>query len=1072
MTRTLLFLLVFCPWPLVAAELREDETRKPSPAEIELFEKKVRPVLANHCFKCHGPKKQKGGLRLDSRANVLKGGETGPAIVPGNPDRSRLIAAVNYDAGGLQMPPPGKLKQDDIAALTAWVTMGASWPNDQSTVSATTGTNGINLQERAKHWSLQPIAKQTPPAVKRESWPNTTIDRFILARLERAGLSPASAADKRTLLRRVTYGLIGLPPTPDETEAFLSDDAPDAYERVVDRLLASPHYGERWGRHWLDLVRFAETSGHEADYDIHQAWPYRDYVIRALNQDLPYNQFIIEHIAGDLLNPPRRHTGEGFNESVIGTAFYWFGQGKHSPVDIRAEECDTVDNQIDVLGKTFLGLTVACARCHDHKFDPITTKDYYALAGYLQSSRRQYAFLDAPEIANSITDQLAALKNECRQSIFENAATRLGTSFDRFAETLWETAVKRPHDPLHDLTVSVKQKSPEQFAKVRDDLVNRLREQSRTAAALLESSVVFEDFGRDSYQHWHVTGHAFGPRTTRTLDIFLQNSSGTTVPQLVLPGLAHSGLLSDKLQGVLRSRTFTIEKPFIDYRMCRHGGPKNPGRRLKYGQVHLIVDGFQMIRNPLYGGLSLNVGRGGRFAWFRQDVGKFIGRKAYIEIADEDDGHIVIDQILFFDKAAMPNRPNQLITDMLDDQTLTSLEDVTREYKQLLHESFQLWKSGRLAESDHADDRVEILNGMLQRLFDVGGQLPEAATPNLEVVFLRYRTLESQIKAPRRALAMADGTGENEHVLIRGNHKQPGGEVGRRFLKVFVGDDPPASSVGSGRLELARRIAERSNPLPPRVMVNRLWQHHMGEGLVSTPSDFGSRGSRPTHPELLDWLARRLVESGWRLKPIHRLIMNSAVYMQGHGIHVSTPKIDPENRLLWHRPLRRLEAEAIRDAMLAVSGTLDTRMFGASTLDKGQSRRSIYLTVKRSQLIPILQLFDAPDALQGIDRRPRTTVAPQALHLLNNPRVREYAAGFADRIDSDGTREISEVIHRGYFTALSRPPTQQEEEAMMALIEGQSKKYLGAGEADAYRRFAITDFCQTLICTNEFIYVE
>src|SRR5205809_49906 len=368
------------------------------PTQAEFFEKKIRPLLVENCHRCHGAdKKPKANLRLDSRAAMLKGGDRGPALVPGEPDKSLLVKAVGYQDPDLRMPPKSRLADAQIADLTAWIKMGAPWPEADAGRGATTIVKDFNLQERRKHWAFQPIKRTAPPEVRQRDWPLNPVDRFILAKLEANGLTPVHQADKRTLLRRVTYDLIGLPPTPAEIEAFLADDSPSACEKVVDRLLDSPHYGERWARHWLDLVRFAETSGHEFDMDLADAYRYRDYVIRALNQDLPYDQFVTEHIAGDLVSRPRLHPTERFNESILGTGFWFLGESVHSPVDVRADEADRIDNQIDVLTKTFLGLTVSCARCHDHKFDAISTKDYYALYGYLRSSRHQHAFIDDPD---------------------------------------------------------------------------------------------------------------------------------------------------------------------------------------------------------------------------------------------------------------------------------------------------------------------------------------------------------------------------------------------------------------------------------------------------------------------------------------------------------------------------------------------------------------------------------------------------------------------------------------------------------------------------------------------------
>jgi hypothetical protein len=406
--RRLAVAVVGCLW-LVAADSAEctatgdpkptDATRA-DPTAIEFFEKSIRPLLSARCHGCHGPAKQKGGLRLDSRAAILEGGGSGPAVVPGDARASLLIDAVNYGEA-VQMPPKSKLPETEIAALERWVEMGAPWGHD---VSSSGGSKAdpsdfrTLLRERARFWSFQPLRRVSPPApVDATGWTRSPIDRFILAGLSRHGLTPAPEASRRTLIRRLTFDLTGLPPSSAEVDAFLSDRSPDAYDRLVDRLLASPHYGERWGRHWLDLVRYAETAGHEFDYEIPYAFRYRDYVIRSLNADLPYDNFLVEHLAGDLMERPRRHPVERFNESIIATGFLYLGEGTHSPVDVREEEMRRVDNQIDVISKAFLGLTVACARCHDHKFDPIASRDYYALAGFLHSSRYQQAFIDPPE---------------------------------------------------------------------------------------------------------------------------------------------------------------------------------------------------------------------------------------------------------------------------------------------------------------------------------------------------------------------------------------------------------------------------------------------------------------------------------------------------------------------------------------------------------------------------------------------------------------------------------------------------------------------------------------------------
>ena len=400
-----------------------DSPASASADDLEFFEKRVRPLLIARCHECHAADKQKGNLRLDSRAGALAGGDTGPAIVPGKPDESLLVDAIRYGQT-YQMPPKGRLPEEDVAVLVEWVRRGAPWPTEA--VAAVTDNKAApatsaDFAARAQHWCFQPLSTAPPPTAVNTAWPRGPIDHFILAGLEARGLAPAPAVDKRTWLRRVTYDLIGLPPAPAEIAEFLADESSQAYEKVVDRLLASPHYGERQARHWLDLARFAETYGHEHDYEIPNAYPYRDYLIRAFNADLPYDRLLVEQVAGDLLDPPRRHPTEHLNESIIGTAFWFLGESTHSPVDVREDEAKRIDNQIDVFSKTFLALTVGCARCHDHKFDCITQRDYYALAGYLQSSRCQQAFLDDPTVLVPTLQNLAQLGTMERMALADFA---------------------------------------------------------------------------------------------------------------------------------------------------------------------------------------------------------------------------------------------------------------------------------------------------------------------------------------------------------------------------------------------------------------------------------------------------------------------------------------------------------------------------------------------------------------------------------------------------------------------------------------------------------------------------
>lgn len=1055
---------------------------------VEFFEKKIRPVLVANCYKCHGTdSKQRGGLVLDNRAGLLQGGDSGPALVPGQPDKSRMILALRYQDERLRMPPKGKLAEEQIADISAWIKMGAPWPVGAAPTTQAAVKGTFDLQERRKHWAWQSLKAMAPPSVKQPAWVKSPIDAFILAGLEAKGLAPAAPADRRTLIRRATYDLIGLPPTPAEIDAFLSDDSPRAFAKVVDRLLASPHYGERWGRHWLDLVRFAETAGHEFDFDMPEAYVYRDYVIRALNADVPYDQFVIEHIAGDLLAQPRRHPAERFNESILGTGFWFLGEAKHSPVDIRADEAERMDNQIDVLAKAFLGLTVSCARCHDHKFDAISTKDYYALTGYLESSRYQRAFIDSPDREQLVVRPLKELHAQCRQAavrltakVVEERADKVpkfllaGSKIDpKWADRLFQpwTGLANPREVLN----------PQQFAARRQELVKRWRDQLAGAGGT--RSVRFDDFRKSGYRDWTVTGEAFGPAPSQA-DVILQPDARSPIKQVVAPGVAHSGLVSNPLQGALRSRTFVIDKKRIAYRVA--------GRQ---AQINLIIDNFQRIRSPIYGGLTLHVNHGDRPTWLVQDVSMWVGQRAYIEIADDGPGFIAVDQVLFTDDGPPAEGPNRLLIRMLDDPQVTSPEALARKYRDLFLEIVGQWRSDGLASADDGPERVEVLNALLQgdlvAALDSGTpDQPPADRQPLASLLDRFKQMEAGLPPPRRGMAMLDGTPWNERVFLRGNHQTPGDLVPRRFLEAIASSAQPAPPQGSGRLELARRLVDPANPLPARVMVNRIWQHHFGEGIVRSPDNVGVLGELPTHPELLDYLAAEFMANGgretspWSMKKMHRLLLLSNTYQMLSQRDSKGDEVDPQNRLLHHMPIRRLEAEIIRDALLAVSGRLDRKQFGPGVLPHltphmegrgrphsgpldGNGRRSIYLNVRRNFLTPMFLAFDYPIPFTTMGKRSVSNVPAQALALMNNPFVLQQAELWARRTLAEPGMTPKQRIVNMYVTAFGRPPTDAELDEALAFVDEQGKGY---GRPDDPR--AWSDLGHVLMNVKEFIFIN
>jgi hypothetical protein len=896
--------------------------RADEPVNEEFFERKVRPILADRCLECHGKDKQKGGLRLDARESMLKGGDNGPAAVPGDAGKSLLVQFIRYGSD-IKMPPKGKLPDEEIAVLTKWVAGGAPWPAATGVVQAGPRKT-FDAEARARAlWSFQPVRRPAVPEIANDKSQMTNpIDAFLLQKLKKKGLSFAPPASKRALLRRVTFDLIGLPPTPEEIEAFLNDHSPDAYEKVVDRLLASPHYGERWGRHWLDLVRYAETHGHEFDYEIPGAWRYRDYVVRSFNADVPYDRFLTEHIAGDLLPEPRIDPAAGTNESLTATAFWWLGEAKHSPVDSRAEYADRIDNQIDVFGKAVLGLTLACARCHDHKFDPISTKDYYALFGVLGSSRYNLADISDPApIVKALTE-------------IESATSSLPDS----------------------------------------------------VAPPPKNAVAFERFGDGWRKRWDASGLAF------------RTEAAGSFP--------HSGRESEKLTGALRSPTFVIDKPYLAVRVAGRGG-----------QARIILNGLQLIKNPIYGGLAQPVNHGDDWHWVVFDLKMWKGQPAYFELLDNGDGWAAISGAWFAETPPSSKRGG---------------EGETR----------------REGEKD-------------------GKPMGEANIP-----------------APKLAPTMRDGNGRNERIFIRGNHKTLGAEAPRAFLEVF--DGGPFKSSGSGRFELAKAITDPKNPLTARVLVNRLWKHHFGAGIVSSPDDFGNQGQPPTHPELLDWLATEFMDGGWSIKKMHRLMVLSTAYRQSSRATskqaAKAVMIDPQNRLLHRQNVRRLEAEAIRDAILAVSGRLDRSIGGPGVLPHltehevgrgrppsgpldGNGRRSIYLQVRRNFLNPMFSAFDYPTPFTTIGKRSVSNVPAQALVMLNNPFVLQQAEQWAKRTLAGPGRTSVERLQSMYLAAFARPADPEEIGLALVFLGAAAEEHGNDGKAWA-------DFAHVLFNAKEFIFVE
>jgi len=793
---------------VLAAE-QPETPRKVDEGQLRFFEAKVRPLLVEHCLKCHGPNKQWGGLRLDSREALLRGGESGPAIVPGDSRGSLFMRAVRHADQELKMPPDGKLLEHQVADLARWVEAGAPFP-----ATTPAGTRARDPQ----HWSLRPLLSPPLPQIADHGWPRSPLDHFILEKIERAALSPAPAADSRTLVRRITYDLTGLPPTPDEVANFLADDTPDAVERLVDRLLASPAYGERWGRHWLDVARYADSNGLDENIAQGNAWRYRDYVVNAFNHDKPFDRFVLEQLAGDLLvaeSEPQRH------ELLIATGFLSIGPKVLAEVNEAKMRMDMIDEQVDTFGRVFLGMTLGCARCHDHKFDPIDTADYYGLAGIFKSTRTMQTY----------------------------------------------TKVARWHEHVLPSAASV---------ALQADYDRRLAEKKQA------------------------------------IDVFVAQAD----------------------------------------KQARESVPAN-------------------------------------------------------------------------------EKPPEKLETLYPEATRTQLAKLREELVAL-----------------------------------------EKNPPDLPA-----------------AMGVTEDTIADVAIHVRGNPLKLGDVVARRTPQVVRGLDAPRfTPQESGRRQLAEWLIDPRHPLTTRVLVNRAWRWHFGRGLVRSTDNFGLLGEPPSHPELLDWLARRFAADGWSLKQLHRLIVNSSTYRQSSQPSARTVEADPDNRLFSRAIVRRLEAEEVRDSLLEVSRQLDRAMGGSllkvknraylfdhtsiDLTDYTSQRRSLYLPVIRNNVFDLFQLLDFPDPAVPSGDRAMTTVAPQALLMMNSDFVLKTADELARRLLTDNADDAARLA-RLYEIALGREASAEELQADQTLLAATERAWQSQEpNADLRRRRAWAVLCQVLLASNEFIYIR
>jgi hypothetical protein len=990
------------------------------------FEAKVRPILAERCYGCHSSraKKVRGGLLLDTKAGWANGGDTGPAIVPGKPDESLLVKAIRYDDPALQMPPKGKLDPAEVATLTDWVRRGAPDPRVDA---APTAKKPIDIDAARTGWAFRPLRPVAPPRVRDEGWCRSPIDRFLLAALEAKGLAPGETANRRALIRRAYLDVTGLPPSPEEVEAFVVDKDPNAFEAVVDRLLDSPHYGERWARHWLDLARFAESHGFEHDYDRPTAYHYRDFVVEALNRDLPYDTFVRWQLAGDELAPDD-------NLALKATGF--LAAGVHSTQitanQVEKERYDELDDIVQTTGTAFLGLTIGCARCHDHKFDPIPQRDYYRLLSTFTTTVRTEVDLVADPKG------FARAKEKYEKEHAPYVAALEAFERDQLPARLeaWEKGRSASHEPPRWVVlepIEMKSAGGATFKKLDD---NALEVGGKNAESDTYTIVTACDLPEITAVRIEALADPSlpkgGPGRAANGSFDLTDLTLTIGPRYGIGAKTEAHLINPKAD---------FEQAGLPIAAAIDDDPKS-GWAIdpQFGRDHAAA--FELgndVRNDAGATLTFRLD-------FRGNTGHNIGRLRFSATSSP--------RPVGLDDDGIPAAIRPILATPRDRRDEKQAAALLAWYRTIDVE----WRALKKAVDDHA-----------------------RTSPKAEGV--KALISSEGLPAVRLHTQGADFL-EKTHFLRRGDPNQKMGEASQGFLKVLsTAPDsekhwqvaPPTGwRTSYRRLALASWITDAdqgAGPLLARVIVNRLWQHHFGRGIVATPSDFGAQGEKPSHPELLEWLATDLVQGGWRLKPIHKRILLSAAYQQSSKIDPAKTAIDPDNRLLWRYSRRRLEAEAIRDAMLAVSGLLDPRMYGPGTLDERQRRRSIYFTVKRSKLIPMMTLFDAPDALSGVGARPTTTVAPQALLLLNSPIVRDWAVGFARRIAPKPGGSLEESVRSAYHIALSRPPSDEEMSDALAFVGEQTRLHRDAGPGDGLAP-ALADFCQAILSLNEFIEVE
>src|SRR5215813_13722533 len=921
-------------------------------AQEEFFEKNIRPIFAANCQRCHNARSKVAGLDLTTAEGFQRGGDSGPVINREKLEESRLLKVIGYD-GEMKMPPSGKLKDHEITALIEWVKVGAPWPSPVRAAASESWPKSPNArsftEEEKGFWAYQPVRAMkevAPPQVKDEAWAQSPIDSFILRKLEEKNLKPAPPADKLMLLRRATFDLTGLPPTENEMRDFLADQSPDAFGKVVERLLASPRYGERWGRHWLDVARYADSTGNDEDHRYPHAWKYRDYVIESFNNDLPYDQFIREQLAGDLL--PAKDGGEVNRRGIIATGFLALGPKAIAQQDKKKMLYDVCDEQVDVTTKAFLGLTVSCARCHDHKFDPILTKDYYAMIGMFASTR---SFTNPDSHVSVVLEKPLVPREE----------------FERYK------AARREHQ------------AKELRARIAiEEIVDEVKE-----SAVKESSHRLSDYFVAARKVYKAEGQDGAPLADVASRANLNEEALRRWVDFLKPG--------DEVRGYL-----------------------NEWNNATPDKLAASARGYQERFQK-------------RFAEWEEKISKWRAE---------------------YRKALAENRP-------LPDKPKFEAGD-DRFFNDVYFEGGPFVAGGK-DQKRFSSEQWSRLTALRKGQEELKKSAPEE---------------------PEMACAIEDGDSVEQKVFIRGDYNKPGEPAPKGFPVILARYDTKPSFVGSGRLQLAEWLTQPSHPLTTRVMVNRIWQWHFGEGLVRTPDNFGKMGERPTHPELLDYLAEQFVKNGWSVKAMHRMIMLSNAYRMSSVNQNIAEDADPDDRLLTRFHRRRLSVEEMRDGLLAIDGTLDLTMGGTLQTGRGTDgennqarlslnpeklkRRTVYLPLRRANMPTLLNLLDFGDATTVSGKRQLTNIATQALFWLNSEFLNDRAQSVAKSLLEQKRMSDADRVEVAYARILNRHPAKDEVDQALNYVAGFKRKF--AGEKSDQK--AWQSLCRVLMSSNDFVYVD